>query len=348
MRRKDREQLVIRKYVRRDYTSNSATWEVEMQERYPLNEQELAVLKDLRRRRKGMGVVGSTAVPKKVVEIQDPVQPESESEQEQEQESEFMVEDEYFPEPPKRGRRRDRSPPSRIWSQEIFCDGRTVKAWSSEKSVKKEPRNEEPKREEAKREEPRWEVPMREKSRRKKSRHEARKQNHSREDPNVRGRPRQRGRPPFNPPKGFRQSINRILASNATSSMAVLQPTRAPPSTASEFTPTTSAETISQDLLVDISPEILLIHEPVPETDGERADVDDDGGVGRLLRGIMEEERNAIAARVVGTVDAGSGRIIYDGQHGVFREVGFEKCGSDKADGGTKRGLSSMMAQLMM
>jgi hypothetical protein len=98
---------------------------------------------------------------------------------------------------------------------------------------------------------------------------------------------------------------------------------------------------------VDISPEVMLVDEPVPQTDGESVAIDDDG-VGRLLREIMEEERDSVVARVVEPVDTGSGRIIYDGHHGVFREVGFEKCGSDKADGGAKRGLSNMMAHLMI
>src|SRR5271163_2151190 len=44
MSRKDRQRLIHRKYVLKDWVSNSKTWELDMQKQYPLDKDELAIL----------------------------------------------------------------------------------------------------------------------------------------------------------------------------------------------------------------------------------------------------------------------------------------------------------------
>jgi hypothetical protein len=45
MSQKERQRLIYRKYVLKEFISKSNTWELEMQNQFPLNHDELAVLK---------------------------------------------------------------------------------------------------------------------------------------------------------------------------------------------------------------------------------------------------------------------------------------------------------------
>lgn len=52
MSRKDRERLIHRKYVLKEWISTSETWELDMQKQYPLDKDELAVLDYVKARKR--------------------------------------------------------------------------------------------------------------------------------------------------------------------------------------------------------------------------------------------------------------------------------------------------------
>jgi hypothetical protein len=100
MSRRERERLVYRKYVLKEFVDKSESWELEMQNRYPLTKDELAVLDYINARRLVKSSETSLPTPK----------------EERRHLKGFRGEKEKRPTSRDEGK----------WSDEIVCDGRSV------------------------------------------------------------------------------------------------------------------------------------------------------------------------------------------------------------------------------
>lgn len=100
MSRRERERLVYRKYVLKEFVDKSESWELEMQNRYPLTKDELAVLDYINARRLVKPPETSLSTPK----------------EERRHSRRFRGEEEKRPTSRDEGK----------WSDEIVCDGRSV------------------------------------------------------------------------------------------------------------------------------------------------------------------------------------------------------------------------------
>jgi hypothetical protein len=97
-----------------------------------------------------------------------------------------------------------------------------------------------------------------------------------------------------------------------------------------------------EEILVDIT---SGIYEPQPEA--KKAEIEDDGGVGRLFREIKEEEGNAIVAEESHSADLG-GVQAGEGVSEIAKVEPEEGAGPGEMEQRGKRGLSGMMAKLRM
>ena len=187
MSRKDRERFIHRKYVLKEWVSKSNTWELDMQKQYPLSKDELAVLDYMNGRKK-------CVEPEPLQQLETT---KSASTRERHSRSRIPVVVET----------RAKKPTSRDtrWSEEIVCDGRSVAKVSAEGNRVSRLSEEKVINDGRRRRGERPAQNLEDWTRRASSNSVRR---HSR------------------PSEGLVRNINRIIASNTTPTMAVLQPRR--------------------------------------------------------------------------------------------------------------------------